>query len=166
MAGGHLAETPVDSVCSSVVSLRGVRLLAFMGELNGSKVWSTDIGNAHLETHIKEKVCIVAGPEFGDREGHVLITSQALHGLHSSCSHWSEQLADMLREMGRFCSEAQKDIWMPDKGDHFEHIAVHVDKLMFASKDPETMVKTLIKKCHFKLKGTGPTEFHLGCDFF
>jgi len=50
VAGGHLTETPVDSVCSSVVSLRGVRLLAFIGELNDLKIWSTDVGNACLET--------------------------------------------------------------------------------------------------------------------
>jgi len=66
VAGGHLAEKPIDSVCSSVVSLRGVRLLAFIGELNDLKIWSTDTGNAHLETHTKEKVYIIAGPEFGD----------------------------------------------------------------------------------------------------
>jgi len=61
-----LTETPVDSAYSSVVSLRGIRMLAFLGELNGLKVWSTDIGNAYLETYTKEKACIIAGPEFGD----------------------------------------------------------------------------------------------------
>jgi len=66
VAGGHLTETPIDSACSSVNSLRGVRLLAFLGELNSLKIWSTDIGNAYLETHTKEKVCVIAGPEFGD----------------------------------------------------------------------------------------------------
>jgi len=55
---------------------------------------------------------------------------------------------------------------MRDKGDHYKCIAVCVDDLMFASKDPETIVKTLVEKYQFKLKGTGPTEFHLGCDFF
>ena len=56
VAGGHLTETPIDSVYSSVVSLRGIRILAFLGELNNLKVWSTDIGNAYLETYTKEKV--------------------------------------------------------------------------------------------------------------
>ena len=84
VAGGHLTETPIDSAYSSVVSLRGIRILAFLGELNGLKAWSTDIGNAYLETHTREKVCIIAGAEFGDREGHVLIISKALCGLHSS----------------------------------------------------------------------------------
>jgi len=105
-------------VCSSVVSLRGVRLLAFIGELNGLKIWSTDISNAYLETYTKEKVYIIAGPECGDREGHVLIISKALCGLHSSGLRWSERLADVLREMGYFTSKCEKDIWMRNKGDH------------------------------------------------
>ena len=78
VAGGHLTETPIDSVYSSVVSLRGIRILTFLGELNNLKVWSTDIGNAYLETYTQEKVYIIAGPEFGDREGRVLIISKAL----------------------------------------------------------------------------------------
>ena len=53
--------------------LNGSKNPCFLGELNGSKAWSTDIGNAHLEMHTKEKVHIVAGPEFGDCEGHVLV---------------------------------------------------------------------------------------------
>jgi len=166
VAGGHLTETPIDSVCSSVVSLRGVRLLAFIGELNGLKIWSTDVGNAYLETHAKEKVHIIAGPEFGDREGHVLVASKALCGLHSSGLRWSERLADVLREMGFFTSHCEKDIWMRDKGDHYEHIAACVDDLMIASKDPDLIIKMLMEKRQFKLKGTGPTKFHLGCDFF
>ena len=43
VAGGHLTGVPVESVYSSVVSLRGVRMLAFIAELNGQQVWATDI---------------------------------------------------------------------------------------------------------------------------
>jgi len=146
-------------VYSSVVSLRGVRLLAFVGELNGLKVWSTDIGNAYLETCTKEKVYIIAGPEFGDHEGHVLVISKALCGLHSSGLRWSERLADVLREMGFFTSHCEKDIWIRDKGDHYEYIAVYVDELMIVGKDPDSIIKMLMEKYQFKLKGTGPTEF-------
>jgi len=166
VAGGHLAETPIDSACSSVVSSRGARLLAFTGELNGLKIFSTDIGNACLEMHTEEKVHVIAGPEFGDREGHALILSKALCGLHSSGLHWSERLADVLREMGFFTSKCEKDDWMRDKGDHCEHIVACVDHLVVASKDPDSITTTLMEKCQFKLKGTGPAEFHLHCDFF
>ena len=81
VAGGHLTETPVDSVYSSVVSLRGIRILTFLAELNGSNVWATDIGNAYLESYTKEKVYIIGGHEFGDQEGHCLIITKALCGL-------------------------------------------------------------------------------------
>jgi len=144
---------PVDSVCSSVVSLQGIRILAFLGELNGSKAWSTDIGNAYLETHTREKVHIIAGAEFGDREGHVLIVSEALCGQHSSGLRWSKRLAHVLRSMGFFPSEAEKDIWMRDEGDHCECMAVCADDLMIASCVPEVIVKALIDEHNFKVKG-------------
>ena len=68
--------------------------------------------------------------------------------------------------MGYFTSKSEKDIWMRDKGDHYEYIAVYVDDLMIASKDPDSTIKMLMEKYHFKLKGTGPTKFHLGCNLF
>jgi len=43
---------------------------------------------------------------------------------------------------------------------------VHVDDLLIASMDPDSIVQLLTETCQFKLKGTGPTEFHLSCDFF
>ena len=73
VAGGHLTETPIDSVYSSIVSLRGIRILTFIAELNNSEVWCTDIGNAYLESFTREKVYIRAGPEFGEREGRILV---------------------------------------------------------------------------------------------
>ena len=72
----------------------------------------------------------------------------------------------LLREMGFFISKAEPDIWMRDKGDHYEYIAVYVDDLLIVSKDCLKITQTLLDKYNFKLKGTGPIEFHLGCDFF
>ena len=107
VAGGHLIETPIDSVYSSVVSLRGIRILTFLAELNDMEIWTTDIGDAHLESFTQEKVHIVAGPEFGEREGHVLVISKALYGLKSSGLRWHKRLSDVLREMGFFPSKAE-----------------------------------------------------------
>ena len=55
MAGGHLTETPAESVYSGVVSLRSVRLVVFLAELNNLKVWQTGIGNTYVEALTKEK---------------------------------------------------------------------------------------------------------------
>jgi Reverse transcriptase (RNA-dependent DNA polymerase) len=84
VADGHLTDIPIDSVYSGVVSLRGFRLVLFLAELNDLQLWATDTGNAYLEAYTTEKVYIKAGPEFGEREGHILVISKALYGLHSS----------------------------------------------------------------------------------
>ena len=47
VAGGHLTDTPIESVYSGVVSLRSLRLVIFLAELNGLEVWGADIGNAY-----------------------------------------------------------------------------------------------------------------------
>ena len=166
VAGGHLTDTPIDSVYSSVVSLRGIRLLTFIAELNDCQVWATDIGNAYLESFTKEKVYIIGGAEFGDREGCTLIISRALYGLKSSGLRWHERFADVLREMGFFPSRAEPDIWMRDRGDHYEYIGVYVNDLLIVRREADKIIKSLEQDYNFKLKGSGSVTFHLGCDFF
>ena len=100
VAGGHLTVTPVESVYSGVVSLKGLCLILFLAELNGLELWSTDIGNAYLEAKMKEKVYIIAGPEFGELEGHTLIIFKALYGLKSSGLRWHEKFSDTLCDLG------------------------------------------------------------------
>jgi hypothetical protein len=55
---------------------------------------------------------------------------------------------------------------MRDCGDHYEYIARYVDDLAIASKDRGAITKELMEKFKFKLKGTGPITYNLGCDFF
>jgi hypothetical protein len=68
--------------------------------------------------------------------------------------------------MGFAPSKAEPDIWMRKNGDIYEYIAVYVDDLAIAAKDPKAITDLLMEKHKFKLKGTGPISFHLGCDFF
>jgi len=73
VADGHLTNIlPIDSVYSGAVSLRGLRIMLFLAELNQLDVWASDIGNAYLEAKTKEKLYIIAGPEFGKLQGHIL----------------------------------------------------------------------------------------------
>ena len=48
----------------------------------------------------------------------------------------------------------------------YKYIAVYVNDLAIAAKDPENISEILMKKYKFKLKGTGAISYHLGCDFF
>ena len=52
-------------------------------KLNDLDVWATDIGNAYLKAKMQEKIFIIAGPEFGELEGHTLIIFKALYGLRT-----------------------------------------------------------------------------------
>ena len=68
--------------------------------------------------------------------------------------------------MGYFSFLADPCIWMRRVDDRYEYIAVYIDDLAIASKDPADIIRVLTDDYKFKLKGTGPIEFHLGCDFF
>ena len=169
VADGNLTEVPLSSVYSGVVSLRVIRLVLFIAWINNLQSWATDVGNAYLEANTKEKVYTIAGPEFGELEGHVLLIQKALYGLRTSGLRWHERLADCLRNSGFFACKMDLDIWMrkvsTDACPHCEYIAVCVDDSLIASKDPEGIAHLLTNKCKFKLKGTGSIKYHLGCDF-
>ena len=79
VAGGHLTDPNTESVYSGVVSLRGIRLIVFLAELNALELWGADVGNAYLEAMTKDKVYIIGGPEFGDLAGHTLLIFKALY---------------------------------------------------------------------------------------
>ena len=48
-ADANLTYAPLSKVYSGVVSLRGIRLVLFLDELNELDSWGTDIGNSNLE---------------------------------------------------------------------------------------------------------------------
>jgi hypothetical protein len=166
VADGHLTEVPIDSVYSGVVSLRGFRMVVFLAELSNLELWATDIGSAYLEALTSEKVYVLAGPEFGEREGHILVIHKALYGLRSSGARWHDKFSDCLRDMGFQPCKAEPDIWLRRNGNIYEYIAVYVDDLALALVNPQEFVDTLQTKYRFKFKGTGPITFHLGMDFF
>ncbi len=146
---GHLTDVPVDSVYSGVVSLRDLRLIIFLGEHNALEIWATDIGNAYLEAKTKEMLYIIAGPEFGTLEGHVLVIYKALYGLSTGDLCWHERLSDFLSQEGFKPCKAEPDIWMRPNGDAHEYIAVYVDDLTFAMRDTHAFVTVLQDKHHF-----------------
>ena len=72
-ADGHLTPEPIENIYSGVVSLRSLRLVIFLGKLNNLDIWGADIGNAYLEAFTDEKLYILAGPEFQELEGYIII---------------------------------------------------------------------------------------------
>jgi hypothetical protein len=68
--------------------------------------------------------------------------------------------------IGFFQCKAESGIWMRKSHDVYEYNAVFVDDLMIAAKDPSSITTALEDEHHFKLKGTVPLTYHLGCDYF
>ena len=57
-------------------------------------------------------------------------------------------------------------IWsFPYGENNYEHLSVCVDYLLIANKGLKSTIDILTNKSSFKLKGTGPISYHLGCDF-
>ena len=80
---GHLTREPNGTVYSGLVSLRNLSLTMFLAELNGLQLWGADVGNTYVQALMKEKLYVVAGPEFAGFQGHVLVMHKALYGTRS-----------------------------------------------------------------------------------
>ena len=65
-----MTPEPEESVYSSVATLRSLRIVIFLAELNGLKLMQGDTGNAYLESYTQEKVYFTPGPESGHLVGH------------------------------------------------------------------------------------------------
>ena len=167
VADGHLTKEPVESIYSGVVSLRSLRMVVFLSQLNNLEIWGADVGNAYLEAYTDEKLCIIAGPEFKELQGRLLIMVKALYGTRSGGARWHDRLFDILQELKFKPSKADPDVWMrPEPGGTcYEYIAVYVDDLAIAAKDPQAFCNELKQKYNLKLKGVGPLEYHLGCTY-
>ena len=84
VACGDMTPEPEEPVYSSVATLRSLRIIIFLTELNGLTLMQGDMRNAYFKSYTQEKVYFIAGPEFGHKAGHSFIIDKALYGLHSS----------------------------------------------------------------------------------
>ena len=104
----------------------------------------TDIGKAYLEALTSENVCIRAGPEFGDLEGHLLMIYKALYGLETSGKAFGQLLQECLLELGFVPSLTEASIYMrkcpTDGANHYEYTATYVDDLAIIMKDPQSLI--------------------------
>ena len=138
VADGHLTKEPV-------VSLRSLRMVVFISQLNDYEIRGADVGNAYLEAYTDPNLCIIVGPEFKELQVHLLIMIKTLHGTRSGGARWHDRLSDILQELKSKPSKADPDVWMrPEPGGTcYEYIAVYVDDLAIAAKDPQAFCNEL-----------------------
>ena len=142
--------------------------MIFLGKLNHLDLWGADIGNTYLEAFTDEKLYIVAGPEFQELEGYILIFLEALYGLKSSGKRWAEVIHGILRDIKSLPSKADPCIWLRKACNLrcYEYIAVYVDNLCIAAESPSAIIQIFNSKYHLKVKRDGKLTYHLGADYF
>ena len=92
---------------------------------------------------------------------------KALYGTRSGGARGHDRLFDILQELKFKPSKADPDVWMrPEPGGTcYEYIAVYVDDLAIAAKDPQAFCNELKEKYNLMLKGVRSLEYHLGCTY-
>jgi hypothetical protein len=65
VAGMHSMDPGTKCNFSGVVLLHGIRLVAFLAELNLLELWGADVGNDYLKDRTKKKGYLLGDPEFG-----------------------------------------------------------------------------------------------------
>ena len=57
-------------------------------------------------------------------------------------------------------------MYMVEKDNQYEYIAVYVDDLCIGAQTPKELISILKSKHQLKVKGNGPLTYHLGADCF
>ena len=165
VCGGHPVCPRDLSLRSTVVKTVSVRLLDLIAHRDGLTTLCGDVGNAFITADCLEKVYSRAGPEFGDKEGCILLIQKALYGFRSSSQAFRAHFAEFLRSMGFVPTRYDRDVWMRlrDDGGGYDYICTHVDDFKIVAKDPYRWLN-MIKET-FMIKSAGPPEYYLGNDY-
>ena len=120
-----------------------------------------------MEAFIHEKLFMIAGAEFEELEGFILIFNKALYGLESSGKRWAERFYDIIKDMGFMPSKADPCVWMRENKNLkcYEYIAPYVDDLCRAAQDPGKIIQIPKEDYQLKVQGDGPLSHYLGADY-
>ena len=163
VAGGNHTDPSKEDIYSGVIGVDTVRLGFMIAQMNGLRVCAGDISLAFLYGKTREKIFIMAGPEFGpELQGKPLILDKSIYGLRTSAARFHEHLSEKLMTMGFRPSKADSDFWIRDAGDHYEYIGTYVDDIMVFSRKPMEIIE-IIKET-YSLKGVGAPDYYLGGD--
>ena len=165
VAGGHLVALRNLSARSTVVKGISVRLPYIIAYSRKLTVLCSDIGNAFVTAPCLEKVYSVAGSNFGEREGSILIIKKALYGLKSSSRAFRLFFAEYLRHCGFQPTKYDRDVWirLRESKDGYDYICTHVDDFKIVAKNPHHWMKLIEDK--FLLKSLGPPSYYLGSNY-
>ena len=132
-----------------------------MAPLNDVSLLAADIGNTYLNATCREKIYTIAGAEFGDPQGKVLIIEKALYGLKSSGAAWRSMVRDTILDIEFLDTVADHDVYRrlatKANGDkYYEYICVYVDDLLVESHRAEDIMNIFGKTYRLKEEAKEP----------
>ena len=149
VAGGHVVDSSKYAVYASVIKSEHFRMLLSIADANQLHVVTGDIGGAYLNAKTSEKVYSIAGKQFKENEGRVILIEKALYGLKTSAAQWWKHLAGTLRSIGFQNSSVDDNVWMHPVLDEennvvrYDYICVHVDDFAIFAKDVSKHITAL-----------------------
>ena len=72
VASGHTTDIPYSFTHSIVFPRDSFRIAFTLAALKDVEIRAADIGNSYLNAKCQEKICTVAGVEFGSEKGKVV----------------------------------------------------------------------------------------------
>merc|ERR1739841_239360 len=134
---------------ASVINSEHFRMLLSIADANQLHVVTGDIGGAYLNARTSEKVYSIAGKQFKEDEGRVILIEKALYGLKTSAAQWWKHLAGTLRSIGFQNTSVDDNVWMHPVLDEennvvrYDYICVHVDDFAIFAKDVSKHITAL-----------------------
>jgi hypothetical protein len=166
VAGGHVVKTDQATHASTVMAT-SVRLLHLLAHANALDILCGDVSNAFVNAYTKELTYCRARPEFGDKEGCIIIAiiiiKKASYGLKSSAERWWAHFADSLRALGFKSTRFDCDVWIKDMGVTYAYVCTHVDDFKIVAKDPMSIMSKLQE--NYLIKDVHPPKYYLGNDY-
>ena len=131
MQGKHLTDVPTDvQVYSSQVIPISVKLVGVVSDKVRLKQLCGDVANPYVNAETSHKFYVkVAGPEFCDQAGKMIVIRKALYVLSASGADWYRHFSSTLRSIIFIPTIFDRDVWikLAESGDHYEYICTYVE---------------------------------------
>ena len=166
VASSNMTWPNIDTYYYIVISLRSMRTIVFLAELNNIETHTCDISNAYLTARTTENIIFNSGSKFAPfgHAGHLPLIKTTIYGLKSSGARFHSQLSDSLIALGFVPSMGGCDIWILNKGNYYPYVACYCYDLIVVQKDPGHIFESIIGK-GFTINKTPALDYFLGVNF-
>ena len=166
IAGGNMTKALATMKYASVVSRRTVRIAWMNDALNDLEFKSDDILNAHIQSHVTEKVWTTFGPEFGKDARKTTGSVRALYGLKLADAAFQSHFARYMESLGYQSCKADPDLWLkqeirPEDGvKYYSYLLCYVDDILCIHHNADAMLEWL-HKSFLNKPGFGNPDMYL-----